>query len=251
MLLRLTFIVLLFAAVLRSAHGAPAADGPLMLESKIPLGVVQGRIDHLSADLARQRLFVAELGNGSVGVVDLQQGKLLDRVNGLKEPQGVNYDAGSDTLYVASAGDGTLRRYISEFSVTGLTSNPSIFEHAIKNGSAYDSAIRIHKRRTRSGNGDLLLDCAGSQSEFDRVCAARGRRDLRAVFRLESSCACFKFIDTRSAKCYSKRAVCLAHCGARDRGSGMGCDYIRSWDYRAGAVADYPFENNIIEIVSV
>src|SRR6201981_3446045 len=37
---------------------------------------------------------------------------------------------------------GTLRRYIDELSVTGLTSNPTIFDHAIKNSSSYDAAIR-------------------------------------------------------------------------------------------------------------
>jgi transaldolase len=37
---------------------------------------------------------------------------------------------------------GTLKRYIDELSVTGLTSNPTIFNHAIKNSTAYDSAIR-------------------------------------------------------------------------------------------------------------
>ena len=37
--------------------------------------------------------------------------------------------------------DGTLRRYISELSVTGLTSNPTIFDHAISNGAFYDEAI--------------------------------------------------------------------------------------------------------------
>ena len=37
---------------------------------------------------------------------------------------------------------GTLRRYIDELSVTGLTSNPTIFDHAIKNSTAYDAAIR-------------------------------------------------------------------------------------------------------------
>jgi transaldolase len=37
---------------------------------------------------------------------------------------------------------GTLKRYIDELSVTGLTSNPTIFDHAIKNGTAYDAAIR-------------------------------------------------------------------------------------------------------------
>jgi transaldolase len=37
---------------------------------------------------------------------------------------------------------GTLKRYIDELSVTGLTSNPTIFDHAIKNSAAYDAAIR-------------------------------------------------------------------------------------------------------------
>ena len=38
--------------------------------------------------------------------------------------------------------NGTLKRYIGELSVTGLTSNPTIFDHAIKNSTAYDSGIR-------------------------------------------------------------------------------------------------------------
>src|SRR3989475_4685903 len=37
---------------------------------------------------------------------------------------------------------GTLKRYIDELSVTGLTSNPTIFDHAITNSTAYDAAIR-------------------------------------------------------------------------------------------------------------
>src|SRR5213596_565631 len=36
---------------------------------------------------------------------------------------------------------GTLKRYIDELSVTGLTSNPTIFDHAIKNSTAYDASI--------------------------------------------------------------------------------------------------------------
>jgi hypothetical protein len=47
-------------------HAAQAE--PLVLESKIPLADVKGRIDHLAVDAARQRLYVAELGNNSVGV---------------------------------------------------------------------------------------------------------------------------------------------------------------------------------------
>ena len=46
---------------------------------------------------------------------------------------------------------GTLERYIDELSVTGLTSNPTIFDHAIKNSSAYDAAIRKKVKEGKSG----------------------------------------------------------------------------------------------------
>src|ERR1700739_1518948 len=46
---------------------------------------------------------------------------------------------------------GALQRYIDEFSVTGLTSNPTIFDHAIKNSTAYDPAIRQKLAEGKSG----------------------------------------------------------------------------------------------------
>jgi transaldolase len=54
---------------------------------------------------------------------------------------------------------GTLKRYIDEFSVTGLTSNPTIFEHAIKNSGAYDAAIRDGLRAGKSGE-ELFFELA-------------------------------------------------------------------------------------------
>ena len=54
---------------------------------------------------------------------------------------------------------GTLARYIADLSVTGLTSNPTIFEHAIGHGSAYDKAIRELARRGESGE-DLFFALA-------------------------------------------------------------------------------------------
>jgi len=45
---------------------------------------------------------------------------------------------------------GVLRRYIDEFSVTGLTSNPTIFDHAIKNSSDYDDAIKSRIAHSKS-----------------------------------------------------------------------------------------------------
>ena len=56
---------------------------------------------------------------------------------------------------------GTLKRYIEELSVTGLTSNPTIFDHAIKNSPAYDGAIRSELSRGKTGEAlffDLALD---------------------------------------------------------------------------------------------
>jgi transaldolase len=46
---------------------------------------------------------------------------------------------------------GTLKRYIDDLSVTGLTSNPTIFDHAIKNSPAYDAAIREKLKKGKSG----------------------------------------------------------------------------------------------------
>jgi len=83
----------------------------LQLEATILLGDVRGRIDHMAADPDRHRLFVAKLGNDTVGVVDLEQRKTLKVIPGLKEPQGVGYLRSTDTLYVANGGDGSLRLY--------------------------------------------------------------------------------------------------------------------------------------------
>jgi len=56
---------------------------------------------------------------------------------------------------------GTLERYIDELSVTGLTSNPTIFEHAIAKSAAYDAAIRAKHEGGKSGEAlffELALD---------------------------------------------------------------------------------------------
>jgi DNA-binding beta-propeller fold protein YncE len=86
----------------------PAAGPPLVLETKIPLGQVSGRIDHLGIDVKRRRLFVSELGNNSLGVVDLAAGRVLRTVAGLSEPQGVAYVPFDDSVYVANGGDGSV-----------------------------------------------------------------------------------------------------------------------------------------------
>ncbi len=109
----LLVMAVMFTGLLGGGLGPSAAGGAqaLVLEQKIPLGEVSGRIDHLAIDPSRNRLFVAELGNNSLGVVDLAAGKLLRRIGELDEPQGVAYDPTTDTVYVADGGDGALHRF--------------------------------------------------------------------------------------------------------------------------------------------
>src|SRR5258707_8957310 len=56
---------------------------------------------------------------------------------------------------------GTLKDYIDELSVTGLTSNPTIFDHAIRHSASYDAGIRAELAKDESGEErffDLALE---------------------------------------------------------------------------------------------
>src|SRR5438105_10770374 len=116
--LALTFVSVLSSTLAYASAYASQAE-PLVVESKIPLGDVKGRIDHLAVDAARQRLYIAELGNDSVGVVDLKARKLLRTLHGIREPQGIGYEPSTDTDYVASAGDGSVDLLPGEDLATG------------------------------------------------------------------------------------------------------------------------------------
>jgi DNA-binding beta-propeller fold protein YncE len=110
----LSSLAALLLLVLAACGGAPskAAPGgepPLVLERTIPLPGVGGRIDHMALDVAGRRLFVAELGAGSVEAVDLTNGHSLARRGGFAEPQGLAYLPALDELVVAGGGDGQVR----------------------------------------------------------------------------------------------------------------------------------------------
>ena len=104
----------LLPAVILTLAGNGWAAAPLVLERMIALEGVSGRIDHIAVDLARKRLFVAELGNDTVDVVDLGSGQVVHRLGGLHEPQGIGYAPQADMIAVASAGDGTVRLFRGE-----------------------------------------------------------------------------------------------------------------------------------------
>lgn len=69
---------------------------------------VQGRIDHMDIDLKGERLFVAEIENNSVGIIDLKTGNLVYTITGLHGPQGVLFIPESNEIIVSNASDGTI-----------------------------------------------------------------------------------------------------------------------------------------------
>jgi len=105
-------IPLLIAALLvLGLVGSIASAEPLVLHRTIALKGVSGRIDHMAIDVGRKRLFVAELGNETLDVIDLDAGQVIRRIAGLKEPQGIGYAANSDVLAIANAGDGSVHLF--------------------------------------------------------------------------------------------------------------------------------------------
>jgi hypothetical protein len=112
--IRVTMVAFTVTLVLLAAQDQAVTQSEmpaLRLEAKIPIGNVSGRIDHMAIDLVRQRLFIAELGNNTVGVVDLTSRNVIRTLDGLKEPQGVAYLPSTDTLYIANGGDGSVRLF--------------------------------------------------------------------------------------------------------------------------------------------
>jgi DNA-binding beta-propeller fold protein YncE len=93
----------------------PSGQEPLSLIKTIDLPGVQGRIDHLAIDTATRWLFVAALGNNTVEVLDVKDGRHVKSLPGFREPQGIAFvpdlklvavaDGQGDGVQVIDAGD--------------------------------------------------------------------------------------------------------------------------------------------------
>ena len=107
---------------------------------------------------------------------------------------------------------GTLKRYIDDLSVTGLTSNPTIFDHAIKSSSAYDTAIRAGLAKGKSGEAlffDLALEDLTQAADlfrpiYDRTNGVDGWVSLEVspllVYDTKSTLAAAKELHTRAGR---------------------------------------------------
>ena len=129
----------------------------------------------MAVDIERQLLFIAELGNDSVGIVDLEAGKVARRLAGLSEPQGVGWHAPTGTLYVANAGDGSVR----------------LFQAPDFHASRADRAgrrRRQHPRSMRGATGIVVGYGKGALAIIDPASRRKvGEVPLRAIPKASSS----------------------------------------------------------------
>lgn len=107
---------------------------------------------------------------------------------------------------------GTLKRYIDEWSVTGLTSNPTIFDHAIRNSNTYDGAIRDKVQAGKSGEAlffelaieDLSRAAALFRDVHERTAGVDGWVSLEVspllAYNTEATVAAAKDLHGRAAQ---------------------------------------------------
>ncbi len=107
---------------------------------------------------------------------------------------------------------GTLRRYIEQLSVTGLTSNPTIFDHAMKNSRDYDDGIRQRLKEGKTGEAlffELAIeDLTGAADLFRPIHEATNRVDgwvslevsPKLAYDTKSTIAAARELNARAAR---------------------------------------------------
>lgn len=87
------------------------AQSALPLTRTFPLPGLTGKFDHFAVDLSGNRLFLAAAGDGAIGVLDLETGKLTQTITGLGKPHGLAWIAETATLYASDGKQADLKIY--------------------------------------------------------------------------------------------------------------------------------------------
>jgi hypothetical protein len=136
---RITPILFIVCLSLEGCKGQKAFGiGQLILKHTIALPNVKGRIDHLDFDPGQGVIYTAALGNNSLEVASIKEGKHLFSVKGLNEPQGVVFIPETNEVMVASGGDG-----IVNFTTINLRMSPPLILLPMQ--MMYDTILLIKK----------------------------------------------------------------------------------------------------------
>jgi WD40 repeat protein len=153
-----------FCICLESCKGQkPFGNEHLVLEQTTLLPNVQGRIDHLDVNCKEQLVYIAALGNNSVEVVDIRNGKHIHSIAGVDEPQGVAYVPQHNEIFVSNGGDGKCYFFnAGTFQRTGIVDLSSDADDV-----RYDSADR--KIYVGYGDGGIAVIDADSHKQIGDV----------------------------------------------------------------------------------
>ena len=109
--MKLLWNIFLLGLTLFAARVQAEESAALRSVQTIPLPSVEGRIDHMAADLKGQRLFIAALGNNTVEVLDLRAGKRTRSLSGFHQPQGVSFVPDFNKVFVTNEEGGNCDVY--------------------------------------------------------------------------------------------------------------------------------------------
>src|SRR6516162_7332341 len=159
----------------------------LSLETHIPLPSLKGRIDHFSADVKGQRIFVAAVENHTVEVVDLKSGQRIHTISDLAEPQGVFYDPSTKHLFVACGLDGVTKIFDGDtFQVLATVKFPDDADNIRYDPRSkgvivgYAGAKQLRKREEGTGGlgfidsngketGDIVIDAHPESFQLEKA----------------------------------------------------------------------------------
>jgi DNA-binding beta-propeller fold protein YncE len=150
---------------------APAAVqsrelAPLLLIQRIPAPGVTGRIDHFAAYPKRRLLIFAGLGNNTVEVVNTFEGKVIQSIKGLNEPQGVLFVPEFNKLFVANAGNGAVNVY--DGKTWALRKSISLGEESDTDNLRYDETTKR-----------VFIGIVGGIAMIDAATEAHVEKDLK------------------------------------------------------------------------
>jgi DNA-binding beta-propeller fold protein YncE len=156
------FIFLSFCSFACKGQGT-FGENYLAVYKSIPLPGVKGRMDHMDVNLKDQVVYIAALGNNTLEVVSLADGKVLHSIAGLDEPQGVCYIPQTKEIFVANGGSGDCYFY----NAANYKKIATVHLSSDADDVRYDSVSQ--KIYVAYGSGGIAIIDAGNHHEAGNI----------------------------------------------------------------------------------
>jgi DNA-binding beta-propeller fold protein YncE len=157
---------------------------------------VKGRIDHMDVNIKDKIVYMAALGNNTLEVIDLKEGKVIHSIKGLDEPQGVGYIPQTNEIFVANGGNGDCYFYnattYEKTAALKLSSDADDVRYDSANETIYvgygEGGIAVINARTHQQTGNIQLPAHPEGFQLDnainRMLVNVPDKDLIAVIDL-------------------------------------------------------------------